>query len=186
MTATSASATATAPVTRPGAAGAVAAAWLLSLAFDVFLHAGVLARLYARPGPALLPPGEAFARIPLGYASFLVLTLALWWLLRRLDVRGALDGARAGLFSGLVLWGAWTLGLYSISRFPAALLGGWWLGQAAELALAGAVLGAANAGMSRGKLFVKVTLAVVVLLVATVALQALGLAPPMETVGAAG
>jgi hypothetical protein len=168
---------------RVGPVGAVGAAWLLSLAFDVFLHAGVLARLYARPSPALLPAREAFARIPLGYGAFLVLTVALWWLFRRLEVRGAIAGARMGLFAGLVLWGAWDLGLYSISRLPWDLLTGWWLGQAGELALAGAALGAANAGMPRAKLFVKVTLAGAALVAATVVLQALGLAPPMETVG---
>lgn len=168
---------------RLGPVGAVGAAWVLSLAFDLFLHAGILARLYARPGPAILPPEQAFARIPLGYAAFLVLTVALWWLLRRLDVRGALEGARLGLLGGLVLWGALSLGLLSISRLGWDLLVGWWLGQSAELALAGAVLGAANAGMKRGRIFAKVAVAVAALLTATVLLQSLGLAPAMKTVG---
>jgi hypothetical protein len=156
---------------------------MLSLAFDVFLHAGLLARLYARPSPVLLPADRAFARIPLGWTAFLVLTAALWWLLRRADVRGAAAGGRLGLSGGLLLWGAWSLGLYSISRFDGDLLIGWWLGQAAELGIAGAVLGAARAGMGRGKLFTRVALAMVVLVAGTVVLQALGLAPPMKTVG---
>jgi len=57
---------------------AVGAAWVLSLGFDLFLHAGLLARLYVEPGPFLLPPMVAFRRIPLGYLSFLVLTLSLY------------------------------------------------------------------------------------------------------------
>jgi hypothetical protein len=166
-----------------GAVGGVGAAWLLSLGFDVFLHAGLLARLYARSGPALLPPEAAFARIPVGYASFLVLTVALWWLVRRLGVRGALDGMRLGLFSGLVVWGALCAGLWSITRMEGDLLVGWWLGQAVELGLAGAVLGAAHAGISRRALAAKVAAAVALLVVATVALQVLGLAPPMKAVG---
>jgi hypothetical protein len=163
----------------------VGAAWVLSLAFDVFLHGGLLARLYARPSQALLPAETAFARIPLGYAAFLALTLALWWLLRRLEVRSALGGARVGLLGGLLLWGAWSLGLYSITRLEWDLLTGWWIGQSGELALAGAVLGAANAGSPRGKLFMKVAVAVAIaaLVAATVVLQVLGLAPPMKTVG---
>ncbi len=66
---------------------AVAAAWVLSVGFDLFLHAGLLARLYLEPSPFLLPPQEAFRRIPFGYLAFLGLTLALYWLLRRLGVR---------------------------------------------------------------------------------------------------
>lgn len=33
---------------------AVAAAWVLTLGFDMFLRAGLLARLYVKPGPFLL------------------------------------------------------------------------------------------------------------------------------------
>ncbi len=45
-------------------------------------------------------------------------------------------------------------------------------------------VGAANTDMPRQKLFAKVAAAVAVLVAATVALQARGLAPPMKTVGA--
>ena len=141
---------------RVGPVGGVLAAWLLSLGFDLFLHAGLLARLYARPSPFLLPAEDAFRRIPLGYAAFLILTIALYWLFRRLDVRGALNGFRVGLLAGLVLWGAWGLGLYSVSIAEADLMVGWWVGQGAELALAGAVLGAVAAGVSRRALMLKV------------------------------
>ncbi len=167
-----------------GPVAAICAAWMLSLAFDVFLHAGVLARLYARPSPVLLPADRAFARIPMGWTAFLALTVALWWLMRRTDVRGARAGGRLGLSGGLLLWGAWSLGLYSISRFEGDLLIGWWLGQAVELGIAGVVLGAARAGMGRGRLFARVALVMALLIAGTVALQAFGLAPPMKTVGA--
>lgn len=90
----------------------VAAAWVLSLGFDVFLHAGLLARLYVEPSPFLLGPEEAFRRIPLGYLAFLVLTMALYWFLRRLGVRGTIAGLRYGAAAGAVVWGGlrgWTL-----------------------------------------------------------------------------
>jgi hypothetical protein len=168
---------------RVGPVGAVMAAWLLSLGFDLFLHAGLLARLYARPSPFLLPAEDAFRRIPLGYAAFLVLTVALFWLYRRLNVRGALNGFRMGLFAGLVLWGAWSLGLYSVSVAEADLLLGWWVGQGVELALAGAVLGAVAGGVSRRVLMLKVGGAWVLLVSAAILLQVAGLAPPMKVVG---
>lgn len=166
-----------------GPAEAVAAAWLLSLGFDLFLHAGLLAHLYARPSPFLLPAEDAFRRIPLGYATFLALTVSLWWLFSRLDVRGALTGFRLGIGVGLSLWGAWSLGLYSVSVAEGDLLVGWWLGQGVEMGLAGAVLGAAAAGIRRRTLWVKVGAAWLLLAAVTVLLQILGLAPAMKTVG---
>jgi len=158
-------------------------AWLLSLGVDLFLHAGLLARLYVAPSPFLLDAGAAFRRIPAGYLTFLVLTGALAWLMRRLGLEGAGGGFRFGLAAGGVVWGALALGLFSISTAPVALLVGWWLGQSFELALAGAVIGAALAGAPVRRLLGKVVIAVVVLGVATVALQSLGFAPPMRLQG---
>jgi len=163
----------------------VGVAWLVSLGFDVFLHAGALARIYARPSAFLLPAETAFLRIPLGYASFLVLTAALYWLFLQLSVRDWFTGLRVGLFAGLTLWGAWTLGLYSISVAEGDLLVGWWLGQAAETGLAGAFLGAAASGMERRRFLTKAAWVVGLLVVATVVLQVTGLAPAMKTVGGA-
>ena len=161
---------------------AVAAAWVLSLGFDVFLHGGLLARLYVEPTPFLLPPEEAFRRIPLGYLAFLGLTLSLYWLLRRLGVRGSIMGFRYGFAAGGVVWGALAIGLYSISTARAALLAGWWVGQTVELGLAGAVLGAAANGVPQKRIWAIVVVAVVVCAVATVALQSAGLAPAMRVV----
>jgi len=49
-------------------------AWFAALGVDFLAHGGLLARLYAEPEPFLLPPRELFARIPLGYAAFGILT----------------------------------------------------------------------------------------------------------------
>ena len=158
----------------------VAAAWVLSLGFDLFLHAGLLARLYRQGSPFLLPPIEAFRRIPLGYASFLIAVLGLLWLFRRLDVRGAGAGVRLGGAVGLTVWGTVALGLYSVSTGSPALLVGWWLGQSAELALAGAVLGARGGGAPLRRIWLLVGFAVVVAVAVTVVLQSLGLAPAVK------
>jgi hypothetical protein len=163
--------------------GAILAAWALSLGVDLFLHGGLLARIYVEPQPFLLAPEEAFRRIPLGYLTFLWLTASLYWLLRRLGVRGAAAGFRYGAAAGAVVWGALVLGLYSISTASVPLLAGWWIGQTIELGLAGAVLGAASAGLRRGRMWALVIGVVVLLIIVTIALQSLGYAPAMRTVG---
>lgn len=160
----------------------IAAAWMLSLGFDVFLHGGLLARLYVEASPFLLAPEKAFRRIPVGYLAFLVLTLALYWLLRRLGVRGAIAGLRHGIAAGAVVWGAFAVGLYSISTVTLPLLAGWWVGQTVELGLAGTVLGAAANGVPLKRIWAFVTGAVVACVAGTIVLQSLGLAPPMKVV----
>jgi hypothetical protein len=161
---------------------AVGAAWVLSLGFDLFLHAGLLAKLYVEASPFLLQPEEAFRRIPLGYLSFLVLTLSLYWLFHRLDIRGVTSGLQHGGIVGLVVWGALAVGLYSISTAGLPLLVGWWIGQAIELGLAGAVLGAAANGASLKRIWVVVVFVLIGCIAGTIVLQTLGLAPAMRVV----
>lgn len=165
---------------RQAVISSIAAAWVLSVGFDLFLHGGVLARVYAAPSPFLLPAEDAFRRIPLGYFAFLGLTAALFWLLRRLDVRGTLAGFRYGAAAGAVVWGALSVGLFSISTASVSLLAGWWIGQTIELGLAGGVLGAAASGVPLKRIWWIVAASVAALVMVTVALQSLGLAPPMK------
>jgi len=152
-------------------------AWLSMIGFDFFLHAGVLAKLYLQPSPFLLPPGTAFALIPFGYLSFLLLAVALIWLMIRLKLAGWRAGALFGLQLGGLTWGAFTLGLLSISTASFSLLLGWFIGQTLELAIAGAVSGSALAGARLSRLFVGVIVLVLVLVIATVILQSLGVVP---------
>lgn len=161
---------------------AVVAAWVLSLGFDLFLHAGLLARIYVEPSPFLLGPEEAFRRIPLGYLAFFVLTLALSWLLRRTGVRGAKAGCRYGAAAGSVIWGALLVGLYSISTISVPLVVAWWAGQSVELGLAGAVLGAAANGVPMKRLWTLVIVATVACVAGVILMQSLGLAPAMKSI----
>lgn len=173
------------PVESPGklaAVLAIAAAWVLSLGIDLFLHGGLLARLYVEPSAFLLPAEDAFRRIPLGYLAFLILTIGLFWLLRRLQLRGFGEGFRLGAVAGALVWGALVLGLYSISTASVAMLTGWWIGQSVELAFAGGVLGAVANRAPLKRVWAMVGVAVVVLAAATIALQSLGLAPAMKVV----
>jgi hypothetical protein len=163
-----------------GALQAVTAAWLLSLGIDLLLHGGLLAGLYLQESPFILGPEAAFRRIPFGYFTFLVLTASLYWLLDRLRVRGAMDGLRYGSTAAAIVWGALMIGLYSITTAPVSLLAGWWAGQTLELGLAGAMLGAAAAGLPARRMWSIVAVVVFGCIVVTVALQSLGLAPAMK------
>lgn len=160
----------------------IGAAWVLSLGFDVLLHGGLLARLYLNPSPFLLGPEDAFRRIPLGYIAFLVLVSALSWYLRRLGVRGAVAGFRHGAAAGAIVWGAFALGLYSISTVTVPILAGWWIGQTVELGLAGTVLGAVANGVPLKRIWARVAIAAVACAVGTIVLQSVGFAPPMKVV----
>jgi hypothetical protein len=165
------------------AINSIAAAWLLSIGFDLFLHAGLLAQLYLEPSPFLLAPDVAFRRIPLGYLTFLMLTVALYWLLWRLKIQGMSAGFRYGLTVAAVVWGALAIGLYSFSTAALPMLAAWWVGQSLELGLAGAVLGAANDLAPLKRIWMMVVAVVVALVAITVTLQSMGLAPAMRVVG---
>ena len=152
-------------------------AWLSMIGFDFFLHAGVLARLYVKPSPFLLPPERAFALIPVGYLSFLGLTILLIWLMTRLGIQGWRQGAIFGLKLGALTWGALVLGLLSISTASPTLLVGWFLGQTTGLGIAGMVAGSGFTGVRLGRLFLKVLALVIGAFAITILLQTLGLAP---------
>lgn len=146
-------------------------ALLAEIGFDFMLHAGVLAGLYEEPSPFLLPLEVAFRRIPLGYLSFLFLTMLLVWLMLALGARGARAGAVFGLKLGAAIWGALALGLASIATAPPALLLGWFVGQTLELGLAGAVAGAAFHGTRPRTVFLRVLALFAACLVLGVLLQ---------------
>ena len=156
-------------------------AWLAMIAFDFLLHAGLLASWYVEPSPFLLPPALAFARIPVGYLSFLLLAVLLVWTLEHTGSQGWRRGSWVGLWIGALVWGSLALGLYSISTAPVPLLVGWLLGQSVELGLAGGVAGAALAGKRRGVLLLATLGLLAVCFVVTVVLQGLGLAPALRS-----
>lgn len=150
--------------------------WLSMLGFDFFLNAGLLARLYLEPGPFLLPPAEAFRRIPIGYLSFLLTAVLLVWLMSRLGTKGWRGGFGFGLKLGGLASGSTVIALLSITTASIGLLAGWFIGMTLQVAVAGAVAGSGLAGQSLRRLFLKVIAVVLSLAVATIALQTLGLA----------
>jgi hypothetical protein len=161
---------------RPGTAATVTLGWLAMVGIDLLLHGGLLAPLYDWDSPFLLSPTDAFVRIPAGYLAFGVLAWALAWLLRRLEIGNGRDAAALGAGAGGVLWGALVLGLWSISTAEPALLAGWWVGQTAELAIGGFVMGSLLGGSRLRSVAWLVVAILLAGLVAAVILQSIGYA----------
>jgi hypothetical protein len=150
------------------------------LGVDFFLHGGLLASLYVGPSPFLLPPLAAFRLIPLGYLAALLGIVLLLWLMLRLELSGWRQGLTFGLQLGALSGGALVLGLRSISTAESTLLAGWFVGQAVEMGIAGAVAGSGLGGTRPRTLLVKVVVLVIFLVAVTIALQSIGLAPAVK------
>ncbi|OFW64286.1 MAG: hypothetical protein A2Z35_00310 [Actinobacteria bacterium RBG_19FT_COMBO_36_27] len=82
----------------------------------------------------------------------------------------------------MLTWGAFILGLYSISTAKWPLLLGWWIGQSLELGIAGIIVGEGIAGRRLPKLILWVIVFVVIMIILTIILQVLGFAPPMKLI----
>ena len=149
-------------------------AWLAVIGFDLFLHAGILAGLYSEPSPFLLSPEDAFRLIPLGYVSFLVLIILLFWLMLKFSIIGWKSGLIFGLKVGVLAWGALILGLLSISTASLSLLVGWFLGQTVELGIAGMVMGSGLSTNRLLSLLVKVIIFFVFMVALAILLQNVG------------
>jgi large-conductance mechanosensitive channel len=145
--------------------------WLSMIGFDFFLHAGLLSRIYLQPSPFLLPLDRAFAYIPIGYASFLIFGIFLLWLMLKLKIQGWKQGTIFGLQVGVLIWGAFSMGLFSIATAPPNLLVAWFLGQATELGIAGGVIGYGLTQSSFGRLLKSVLIFVIVSIVIAIVLQ---------------
>ena len=154
--------------------------WLSMLGVDFFLHGGLLARLYQQPSPFLLPPSDAFRRIPLGYLAALLLCFLLLWLMLRLELVGWRQGLAFGLKLGALIGGTGVLGLLSISTAGSGLLVGWFIGQTLEMALAGMVAGSGLTGQRLGTLALRVVVLVLFLVAVTIVMQSIGLAPAAQ------
>ena len=141
------------------------------IGFDFFLHAGILAPLYAKKSTFLLPPERAFALIPIGYISFLGLATLLTWLMVKLNIQEWRKGALFGFQLGFLAWGSLILGLYSISTASPVLLWAWFLGQTVELGIAGAVAGYGLAERKLRRLFWMVFIFAILAIVAGIIWQ---------------
>ncbi|MEX2160420.1 MAG: hypothetical protein WD751_00755 [Anaerolineales bacterium] len=154
-------------------------AWFAMLGWDFLLHGGLLARFYVADDPVLLSPLEAFQRIPLGYASFLMLAVLLVWLMPRFELKEGRAAFGFGVKIGALLWGSFVLGLVSIVRFDILLGAGWFIGQTLGLGIGAVVVQQAAAASNLKRVTFFVVLFFIVCASITVILQSTGLAPAL-------
>lgn len=150
------------------------------LAWDFLLHGGLLARFYVAGDPVLLSPLEAFQRIPLGYASFLLLAGLLVWLMPRFELPNWRSALGFGLKMGALLWGSFVLGLVSIVRFDIFLAAGWFVGQSLGLGIGAVAVQQAAAASNLKRVTRFVVLSFFLCASFTVLLQSTGLAPALK------
>jgi hypothetical protein len=155
----------------------ISLAWLAAIGWDFLLHGGLLAWIYAEKTPFLLGPLEAFARIPIGYASFLLLVLLIEWLMPKFEIE---DSKRAWIFGlklGAFVWAALVIGLYSIATIRLSTAIAWWVGQTLSMGVMAFVLFKAQQSTELRKIGIRVLIFVVIAIVLTIILQNMGLAP---------
>ncbi|GMU40576.1 MAG: hypothetical protein AMXMBFR23_14420 [Chloroflexota bacterium] len=148
---------------------AVVAAWLMVLAVDLFVNAGLLVKTFTGDDPVLLPNTEAAKRIPVAYAAWAVQIAALQWLLTRLGIIRIASAASYGAAAGFVGGALPLVALWTIVRLEGALTATWLAAVIVEGAVAGAVLAYISRAGSRG--LVALVLPFVVLVIAAFVLQ---------------
>jgi hypothetical protein len=155
--------------------------WLAMLGLDFVLNGALFARMYRDGGPFFLAPIEAFHRIPLGYAAFLILGIGIVEIAYRLRSAGPADGIRLGVALGAALAAIWSLSLFSIASVHAEVALAFafiWL----ALLLMGSVVAAVGlAQASLRRLAVKVVVFDLLCVVTVVALQSFGVVPTQTT-----
>ena len=155
-------------------------AWFAMLGVDFFLHGGLLAGFYFVASPFLLPPMDAFVRIPLGYSGFLLMAVLLVWILPRFNIANWKEAFWFGIKLGALVWGGFALGLISISTIDTSLAVAWFLGQTFELSIGAVVAERASNATSLRRITLFVFLSVFLAIGLTVALQSSGLVPTVR------
>jgi hypothetical protein len=155
--------------------------WFSQIIFDFFLNAGLFSKLWIQSRSALLTPEQLFKLIPLGYLAFLIASSMLVWLMVRLRISGWKQGALFGLQIGSFLSSSFVLGVASAFPVKPAVLTAMLFGSIAQCAIATGVIGSGLGGARLGRLFLKLTAFLIIVLIAYFIMQALGVAVPMQT-----
>ncbi|KPL05877.1 hypothetical protein AMJ86_10500 [bacterium SM23_57] len=106
--------------------------------------------------------------------------ILLLWLLASLGIHTWKGGTIFGVKLGFLLGGSMFLGLFSISTLTWQYLFGWMSGQILEMAIAGEVIGAGLIATSLKPILIRVIAVFILLVVLTIAMQTLGLAPRLK------
>lgn len=118
----------------------VSIAWLATIGVDFLVFGGIAAGLLEEAGPAVLGRHDLFRRIPVGYASFLVLVVLLAWVIDGRAPETPSVGARIGGVLGAALGIAMAAGIWSFSTIPWGVLAAWSATVVLQLVAAGWVL----------------------------------------------
>ena len=124
-------------------------AWFAAIAIDFLLNAGVFASVFVSESSFLLPPAQAFLRIPAGYASLFFLILVLAGLIHRGEEARAFDGMRIGLLYGGATSLGLVLGLWSRTAASPSFLAVWSIDLILEMSAAGSVIASSRSRVSR-------------------------------------
>jgi len=92
----------------------------------------------------------------------------------KLKIKGSKKGVIFGLQVGFLTWGAFSIGLFSISTATPLLLIAWFFGQTIELGIAGGVIGYGLTQSKVGPLFFSVLIFVIISITLSVVLQNIG------------
>ncbi len=154
--------------------------WLAMLGWDLFLHGALLSRFYLKATPFLLEPLQAFRRIPLGYAAFILFAILLVWLMPRFNPKTLRDAFFFGLKLGVLIWGSFLIGLISISTIDPEMAGFWFVGQTIELGIGAIIVQLVSNAKSLRKPALLVLVWILIMVTATVLLQSFGLVPTLR------
>jgi hypothetical protein len=155
----------------------VLASWLVMVALDLLLNAGLFAKLWFEPSLFLLSPENLFRRLPLGYAAFLAQAVAYVWLTMRM---GAKNWRQAGLFGlklGAILSIASVLGLRSGTTASWTVLLAAWLVGGTIMTTGACFLAGLAAERGEKRALLSALLCFVAALVVIVLLQSFGFVP---------
>ena len=155
-------------------------AWLVTIAIDFFLNAGLFAKMWLESSSAFLPPEKLTQRIPLGYIAFLLLTILLTWIMARTNVRGWKQGASFGFKFGLLFEAASALGTISAYSVSPPLIIAWFLGGVLKDSIVCTIIGSGLGGSHLRRLWARAIVFVVIIIVVTIIMQALGYAPAIQ------
>ncbi len=124
---------------------------MLVLGIDLFVNAGVLARLWDQGRERALLADEAlFRRIPIGYLTFAIGVVALAVVLGRTATQGIPASLGVGIGFGAVAATLGVVGLWTAIDMTGSFVAAAALTQTVEYAAAGAVLGAFSRPGGRG------------------------------------
>lgn len=135
------------------ARGPIAWGWFVAVGVDLLLNAGLFTPVFEQARePALLNDAVLFQRIPVAYAALGVGVAALAWVVDRLAVSTTRRGVRVGAVVGLVFAVTGVVWLWTAIEMTGLFVAAATVSLISQMAAAGAVLGAARAGVPRGRI----------------------------------